>query len=153
MMIHHRIAKHNPLVWSGYLDGCDLTALKVVCPHLFVFQPEKRHMHARTECQSAQVVCGARTKHVGLSHRELMTGIKSDVQSDALKELMQRLAAINTTPSLPEARQGEEADEEPEEQLGAASSSSATLQSEQTGGRDGKDGKAGKNGNLNLLFR
>ena len=131
MMTHHRIAKHDPLVWSGYLDGCDMTALKVISPHLFVFQPEQRHMHARTERQSAQVVCGARTKHAGLSHRELMTGIKSDVQSDALKELMQRLAAMNTAPSLPEARQGEEADEEPEEQLGAASSSSATWQSEQ----------------------
>ena len=69
-------------------------------------------------------------KHAGLSHRELMTGLKSDVQSDALKDLMQRLVAMNTAPALPEARQGEEEGEEPEEQPGAASSST-TRQSEQ----------------------
>ena len=63
MMIHHRIAKHNPLVWSGYIGGGDMTALNMVSPHLFVFKLEKRHMHARTECQTAQVVCGARTKN------------------------------------------------------------------------------------------
>ena len=49
MMILRWMAKHNPLLWSGYLDGGDMTALKVVSPHLFVFQPEKRHMHVRTE--------------------------------------------------------------------------------------------------------
>ena len=87
MMIHHRVAKHNPLVWSGYLDGCDMTALTVVSPHLFVFQPEKRHMHVRTECQAAQVVCGARTKHVGLSHREFMPGIRSYVQNRCIERL------------------------------------------------------------------
>ena len=65
----------------------------------------------------------ARAKHAGLAHRELMTGVKSDVQSDALKDLMQRLAAMNTAPALPEPRQGEEEGDEPEEQPGAASSS------------------------------
>ena len=53
-----------------------------------------------------------------------------DVQPDALKYLMQRLAAMHTEPALLEARQGEEEGEEPEEQLGAASSST-TWQSEQ----------------------
>ena len=80
-----------------------MAALKVVSPHLFVFHPEKR--------QTAQVVCGARTKHVGLSHRELMSGTKADVQSDAMKDMMQRLAALNTAPAVLEARQGEEDDE------------------------------------------
>ena len=60
-----------------------------------------------------------------------MTGIEADVQSDALKDLMQRLAAMNTTPALSEARQGEEEGDEPEEQTGAASSST-TWQSEQS---------------------
>ena len=36
LMIHHRIAKHNPLVWAGYLDGGGMTALKLVSPHIFV---------------------------------------------------------------------------------------------------------------------
>ena len=61
--------------------------------------------------------------HTGLSHRELMTGIKADVQSDALKDLMQRLAAMNTPPAVLESRQGEEEYDEPDEPTGAASSS------------------------------
>ena len=36
MLIHHRIAKHDPLVWSGYLDGGDMTALNMNSPHVFV---------------------------------------------------------------------------------------------------------------------
>ena len=52
-----------------------------------------------------------------------MIVIKADVQSDALKDLMQRLVAMHTTPALSEARQGEEEGDEPEEQTGAASSS------------------------------
>ena len=82
------------------------------------------------KCQTAQVVCGARTKHVGLSHRDMMTGIKADVQSDAMKDLMQRLVAMNTSPAILEARQGEEDGGEPEESIGAASSAT-TWQSEQ----------------------
>jgi hypothetical protein len=42
-----------------------------------------------------------------------MIVIKADVQSDALKDLMQRLVAMHTTPALSEARQGEEEGDEP----------------------------------------
>ena len=82
-------------------------------------------MHVCTECQSAQGARGARTKHGGLSHRELMTDTRADVRSDALKDIMQRLATLNTTPAVLESRQDEEEGEEPEEELGSASSLAA----------------------------
>ena len=122
MMIHHNIAKHEPMKWSGYVDGGDMTALKLVSPHLFVFQYEKCHMHVRTECQSAQVVRGVCTKHVGVSHRELTIGTKGDVQSYVTKDIMQRIAVLNTTPAALDTRQGEE---EADEQEATASPISA----------------------------
>ncbi len=46
-----------------------------------------------------------------------MTGTQGDVQSDAMKDLMQRLAALNATPAVLDTRQGDEEVEEQEKHL------------------------------------
>ena len=66
-LMHHRMRKHTPLIWCGTLEnlGLELSEIK---QDNFVFEPETCKVVARTACQLEQVKCGARLKHVGVSH-------------------------------------------------------------------------------------
>ena len=46
-MIHDRFTKHHSMIWTGYLDGVDMIAMRLVSTHTFDVQPESRQEVAR----------------------------------------------------------------------------------------------------------
>ena len=94
-LMHHRAQKHNPLIWCGTLEnvGPELSGKDI-----FVFELETCKVVARTACQLEQVKCGARMKHAGVSHREFMTGSRSDVTGRSSVRLAGLTATIGAGP-------------------------------------------------------
>ena len=94
-LMHHRTQKQNPLIWCGTLEnvGPELSGKDI-----FVFEPEACKVVARTACQLEQVKCGARVKHSGVSHREFMTGSRSDATGNPLSDLLDRLQQLEQGP-------------------------------------------------------
>ena len=89
-MIHHRMEKCNPVVWTGRKQLAT-SREGVSGQYVFVFQPEKRQQDIRKTCQEQQVVFGARVKHSGVSHADFITGKTSDDKQSQLSDLMQRI--------------------------------------------------------------
>ena len=72
-IMHHRLAKHNPLVWVGPKEPPQPDP-EWAGPYAFVFKPDKRQEQVHRTCQEKQVVLGARVKYEGTSHRDFMVG-------------------------------------------------------------------------------